>query len=303
MINDTIFVSIASYKDPELEFTLDGVFSKAQCPERVFVGVCQQHDPSQFIEINHPNVKSINFSYIDSKGACWARWHAHQFYNGEKYFLQLDSHIDLIDSWDTVIIDQIKMAEELGSKKCLMSIYPSAYDIMPDGTRERKAAHAIATGVHKDTDWPIGSGRKIISGKYPVSSPFINAGLMFGHGSFYVDCPYDPEVYFVGEEILNTLKAYTHGYDLYAPSQHIGWHLYKKWSDSEEQKKRWVVHWNQDDDKDRPIKWKILSDNSRERVKRILTGEFPEVFGNERTVSDYEKYIGRSVFLPNGRSL
>jgi len=300
MENDSIFVSIASYKDPELEFTLNGVFAKADHPERVFVGICQQHEPDKFISSTNPNAQFINFNYIDSRGACWARWHAHQFYRGEKYFIQLDSHIDLIDSWDTAIINQIKTVEGFGSKKALISTYPSAYELMEDGTRERKDPNPNSTGMKMDTLWPIGYGKKIIKGEYPVSSPFINAGLMFGHGSFYEECPYDPEIYFSGEEILNTLRAYTHGYDLYTSPIHIGWHLYKKWSDTQEQRKKWIVHWNEEDDKHRSVKWKTLSDHSRNKIEQILSGQIPGGFGNVRTLADYEKYINRPLLVREG---
>lgn len=300
MENYKIFVSIASYKDPELQFTVNNLFEKAQFPDRVFVGICQQDHPSKWINFDNSNIKTANFSVAESRGVCWARWQAHQFYNGENYFIQLDSHIDLTECWDTIVIEQIHMAESFGSKKCLMSVYPPAYEIEADGTRTRKPGNAISTGVQTACEWPIGHGSHIIHSSYPVSSPFINAGLMFGHGSFYIDCPYDPEIYFIGEEILNTLRAYTHGYDLYSPSAHIGWHLYKKWDASPEEKKNWALHWNEEDDRDREIKWLTLCDNSRAKVKKILSGQLPECLGRERTIADYERYIRRPILDPKG---
>ena len=39
MPEDTIFVQIASYRDPELQWTLKDLFEKAKRPENIFVGI------------------------------------------------------------------------------------------------------------------------------------------------------------------------------------------------------------------------------------------------------------------------
>ena len=41
-----IFVSIACYRDPECQHTIRSLFSSAEFPERIFVGVCMQYDRS-----------------------------------------------------------------------------------------------------------------------------------------------------------------------------------------------------------------------------------------------------------------
>src|SRR5262249_10275685 len=52
---ETIFVSIASYRDPECIATVLDLFRKAQYPGRVFVGVYEQNDPEtdQQISLAH----------------------------------------------------------------------------------------------------------------------------------------------------------------------------------------------------------------------------------------------------------
>ena len=37
---DTIFVQIASFRDPELQYTLQDLFKKAKRPENIFIGIC-----------------------------------------------------------------------------------------------------------------------------------------------------------------------------------------------------------------------------------------------------------------------
>src|ERR1700761_9231906 len=42
---ETIFVSVASYRDPECPLTVFDCLEKAKCPLRVVIGVCQQNYP------------------------------------------------------------------------------------------------------------------------------------------------------------------------------------------------------------------------------------------------------------------
>ena len=41
---DTIFVSVASYRDDECPATLEYLFGKADNPHNVYIGICQQND-------------------------------------------------------------------------------------------------------------------------------------------------------------------------------------------------------------------------------------------------------------------
>jgi hypothetical protein len=40
---DTIFISIASYRDNECSATIRDIYAKAKYPERIFCGVCEQN--------------------------------------------------------------------------------------------------------------------------------------------------------------------------------------------------------------------------------------------------------------------
>ena len=79
-----IFVQIASYRDPELQWTVQDLFNKAAKPERIFAGICWQFDPeadNHCFQVPYPRpdqVRVVNFRYQDSKGANWARVQAHK---------------------------------------------------------------------------------------------------------------------------------------------------------------------------------------------------------------------------------
>jgi len=41
-------------------------------------------------------------------------------------------------------------------------------------------------------------------------------------------CPYDPGLYFHGEELSLAVRDFTHGYDLFHPTRDILWHSYSR---------------------------------------------------------------------------
>jgi len=289
-MKEKIFVSIASYRDPELQNTVDCLLARADNPELIVIGICQQDDPAKFLSFPQANIKCVNFNYIDSKGVGWARHHAGLLYDGEEYFMQLDSHIIMIEHWDTVLRQQMEEAKKYTNNKCIFSMYPSGYSLK-DGKREFNSEAALMTQMKfVGNDLPVATGSRLNKTGKISKSPFINAGFMFGHGSFYIDCPYDPDIYFLGEEILNSTKAFTHGYDFFNPSVHMCWHLYKLHNDPNA--RDWIVHWNYKDEERRQIKWTHYQVITKEKLKKIFNGEIPDALGTVRTIQQYEEYMG-----------
>ena len=45
--DETIFVSIASYRDNACKLTLKNLYETAKKPSRVFVGICEQNNENQ----------------------------------------------------------------------------------------------------------------------------------------------------------------------------------------------------------------------------------------------------------------
>ena len=52
------------------------------------------------------------------------------------------------------------------------------------------------------------------------------------------EVPYDPELYFHGEEITLAIRAFTHGYTLFHPPEHVLWHEYTRYY----RQKHWDDH-------------------------------------------------------------
>jgi hypothetical protein len=89
---ETIFVQIASYRDPELLNTIKSMIENAKKPKNLVIGVCRQYHPEDGFdnmdEYRDDNrFRIIDVPYLESKGVCWARHQVQQVYSGETYTL------------------------------------------------------------------------------------------------------------------------------------------------------------------------------------------------------------------------
>jgi hypothetical protein len=117
---------------------------------------------------------------------------------------------------------------------------------------------------------------------------------LFTTGDFCTGVPYDPELYFAGEEPSLTLRAYTHGYDLFHPQQNILWHEYVR----ESKPKHWFDHAviGADESSQKNNKITQLESNDMQRFYSMLESDEQSEFGLGlvRTVHDYERFASLS---------
>ena len=91
-----IFVSIASYCDPVLPFTLRRAAETAEAPGNLHFGVVDQSpvdQPRVRVE-GGARLSQVRIDPVDARGPCWARAIAMGLYDGEEWFVQIDSHTD-----------------------------------------------------------------------------------------------------------------------------------------------------------------------------------------------------------------
>lgn len=297
--NDLIFVSIASYRDPELLPTLRDMFSKAKYPDQLRVGICWQKTPEESIEefLYNSNIKLYECDWKDSKGACWAR-HIIQkhLYTDEEYFLQLDSHHRFLHHWD----DHLKnLYKESNSPKPIIGTYGTTY--WPDKPDEelKNEPYRITLFDTFTDDGDVISRPQLIANHDYLKSNNINlipARLLSGHfifasGRFCRECIYDPNLYFRGEELTLSARAYTHGYDMFHPTYTIIWHEYLR----KEQHKHWNDHIKNNgfdiEAEDRNIR-------SKQRQRCLFGMEISNLdfrhygLGNKRSLHEYELFCG-----------
>jgi len=284
-----IFVSIAAYRDPQLVPTVIDCMKKASHPERLRFGICWQRDeqeaPLPFRE--DPRFRILEVNWRESKGACWARAEIMKLWNEEDWFLQLDSHCRFADGWDQMLLRSVA---ETGSEKPILSTYatpftPGDHEVLTDGPLQIAFHGFTAEGILKLKPLHLPQHQKR---ERPVRARFLAAGFLFASGRFVEEVPYDPELYFLGEESAMTVRAFTHGYDLFHPAETIVWHDYGRAN-----AKR---HWDDHTETNAVRPWSTLEAASSHKVQRLLNGEPVECYGMGavRTVEEYEAYAGLS---------
>src|SRR4051812_35923285 len=134
-MEQSIFVSLASYMDPMLFFTLNEAVSKAARPELLRFGVVDQHIADQRAAIRLlPFASQVRYLHVhpqDTLGVSWARNLAFSLYNYEDYLLQIDSHMCFEPGWDDNLRAQHGQLLERSAKP-IISTYPYRFD-MVDG--------------------------------------------------------------------------------------------------------------------------------------------------------------------------
>lgn len=288
----TIFVSIAAYRDPELLPTIRDLFAKAKYPENIHVGVCWQYDPLREEPFTVPDRKSqvsvINIDFKKARGVCWARHLIQKLYGGEEYYLQTDAHSRFIQNWDVLMVGELQRCP---SPRAILSTYPNHYTL-PDTLVDHGPYKLVFNKFYNKV--PVFHSRFCDQEekKSPSISALASAGFVFCKGSVILEVPYDPYLYFIGEEILHSVRYWTHGYDLYTPSRTLMFHLYGTSVTGKNQ------HWQ-----DYPDWHTNFESRSRARVMHLLGIEaatsddaLAELniygLGNVRSLAEYEAYAG-----------
>jgi hypothetical protein len=289
----TIFISIASYRDPELIPTIKSALENAKKPKNLRFGICWQHDETESLDEfkDDSRFKIIDVPYDKSRGTCWARNMIQDLYNDETYYLQLDSHHRFTKDWDTILIKMLDSLKKKGHKKPLLTAYLPSFDPKNDPISRLQECWSLEFDRYLP-EGPIFIKPHTINNwknlKEPILSRFLSAHFIFTTGQWAKEVKYDPYYYFHGEEPSLAARSYTYGYDLFHPHKIVIWHEYTRSGKT----KQW------DDDKE----WsdKNRTSYSRYRALHGMGGELPDTlmdlekygWGTERTLEDYEKYAG-----------
>ena len=282
---DAIFIQIAAYRDPDLPRTIRSALDQAARPSRLRFGICHQVDAATSTDLDEwRDDRRFSIDSVPStlsRGVGWARNRAQARYDDEPYLLQIDAHMRFAESWDDRYITMLHSVE---SERPILTNYPLGFVAGPDGT-SRLDGDGSPHHVMLDASRAPGSlrqrGALADEGGRPGRHPFVAAGHLFTVGRFCRDVPYDPDIYFVGEEISLALRAYTHGYDLYYPHEHLLWHWYDHGA---------PLHWQDHPDHS------DLHHRSADRVRRLLQGDDAGFgrygLGRRRTAEAFEHLVG-----------
>lgn len=287
---DTIFVSIASYRDKGCMATVRDMFAKARYPDRIFAGICEQNtgDAGEACTSfkNSKNVRTISIPHTEAKGPTYARYLCSTLYRGETYFCQIDSHTKFVKDWDAVAIDELGKCK---SKKAVLSGYPHSdtHDLGERSVPILCESSWNASGIPQ-LKASVKSANEVARSPEPSPIPFTSGGFIFGPGGMLREVPYDPGLpdLFVGEEVLYTARLWTSGYDIYSAKRNIVFHFYVR---------KGAARWHND-----RADWKASQRASESRVRRILGLEEPAIkpgedaygLGRARAIAEYWAYSG-----------
>ena len=260
--DDTIFISIAAFRETLLSQTLKSAFDQAEFPNKVYVGAIVQNcfgtdqepckikdkdvppdpngiqefcsDPTYKQYCDNNQIRVIYLQEKDALGPTVARYYASKLWGGEAFFMQLDSHLLFSSQWDTKYIAELKSTKSF--PKSILSSYPpkesfdnsgehpGAYTATKRGTRLCKCEFVEHHMVRINTS-TRGSGNE----PFPSQIPFIAAGFFFATAKFLMEVPFDPYLpgVFMGEEIHLAMRAWTHGWNIYAPRHNLLAHQYR----------------------------------------------------------------------------
>jgi hypothetical protein len=136
---DTIFLSVASYRDENCGATVESAFKSAETPELLTVGVVEQNchtgcligtgwaetrrivpsppdvdcvtkyckSPAGRVHCTSGRVKLLRLNESESYGPLFARFVAAKQWTGQEFFVQVDSHTDFKKGWDRSVKDQL----------------------------------------------------------------------------------------------------------------------------------------------------------------------------------------------------
>uniref|UniRef100_A0A7S2SA14 Uncharacterized protein n=1 Tax=Eucampia antarctica TaxID=49252 RepID=A0A7S2SA14_9STRA len=273
--DDSIFMSIAAYREHLLDQTLRYAFDNAANPDKLFIGAVVQNcfglgggdlpcrtgvevvgtnaagKPRTQVSDAPPDVNGIQtfcenpvykkycdanqlrVLYVDENealGPAMARYFASKLWGGETFFVQVDSHLEFAKDWDTKYVEEVKATKNY--PKSVLSAYPPGFGgkIGLDTLGSKLCTCEFSTSGIESQIIRINSGSRYH--KYddrPKQIAFMAAGFFFARSEFLVDVPFDPYLpwCFMGEEITLTMRAWTSGWNIYAPRLNLIAHQYR----------------------------------------------------------------------------
>ncbi len=253
----TIYVGIASYRDFRCVQTLENLFERAKYPQRLFVGIVDQIDssgediPCQLDcttvgiseEICKHQIRYYKLEASLSMGPTLARHLTQRMYKGEYFVLQTDAHMEFLKDWDFHIVKQWQSTQ---NEMAILTTYVSNADEdhidKMTGEAKAKIRPFMCDSIYDEDYYDDDRNNKghmkhdqepeeeaLIHGT-PMLEPFWAAGFSFARGHFIIQVPYDyylPMI-FQGEEPSIGIRAFTYGYDFYAPEYSVIFHYYNE---------------------------------------------------------------------------
>lgn len=297
----SIFVSIASYRDQFLPFTIQAALSQAAHPERLTFGICWQADENENLDewLDDPRFRIRKYPYQSSLGYGWSRTEIQKLYAGEQYHLLIDSHSWFAKGWDDNLIRQLE--SKPGKKPMLTTSSPpfqvddEGEVVIPWAGTEWDGVPLMRCNLVPPVGWidiQMSTERK---SEQHQKTALVCCNFVFTHGQWIREVPEDPAMINAAHESALSARTYTHGYDIYLPDEIQVWHLDYDCYPGGNRHKVWEAksdQWQQD-----------RTNNMIQRLYALLFGRGdPKMLGRytlgtERSLEDWANEAGLKLVI------
>jgi len=279
----SIFVQIASYNDDELIKTVNSCLLKASKNNKIKIGIHECYIDKK-TKINNKDVKIKYSKAPKNLGVGMGRYLSNQFYDGEDYYLQVDSHTRFIQDWDEIIINNLEQHYLVGNE-CILTGYPPSFSYQNDQeVMDLNSDSSLIKFKKNDQDY-FNNTRIVHQESKPIDESYcsesVSGGFIFGKG-LISNIVQNPAIFYYGEEILRAASFYTNGYNLMAPKKPIVFHLY---GSNSNRIPCWISYAEESNK---------LQDLSATAIKLILSENRVGLreLGSKRTIESYGRYVG-----------
>lgn len=269
--------------DLELTDTIYSLLSKSKNPQNLFISVFSQDQDNahpdleklfELFKVGGFNYEKINFK--DAKGVGFARHRSQKFLtNKYDFYLQVDSHTQFISDWDEKVVLDYMLLEQYWQGKIILTAYPGTYEYTKTGNVKVTEIEIPSCLRVQECPFPYKYEPKYITyngGEFGQFHGYFCAGFAFGRSQYFIETPYDENLYFNGEEQTLSIRFYCNDVKLIAPNKNYAFHHYSGTRRSR--------HW------EKTPNWSIYDQLSITRLEQFFNNEPLDGFG----ITDQEKY-------------
>jgi hypothetical protein len=246
-----IFVSVVSFRDPLLKYTVKSLLDERSGENEITIGVFEQTcledslitvDPEL---ANHTNVKykRIDPEYAD--GVVWARKINAAHIEDEDFMYQVDSHMLFNKNWDRYLLQDWELGRQK-AKNTRVVLTAACHNFkLEDGEpfklydpNHHKTSRGRYFTFQKSIRRPAAHGEHTDRTEDVEPAIHIFAGNFFAPVRWVEEIGYDARIFFDGEEHYMVLKSFINGWSIFNQREmhcfhFLGTHEYvtKHWID------------------------------------------------------------------------
>jgi len=232
---NSLFIAMPSLPDTELFNTINSAYENSLNPEELHIGIYFSYSDSKDLKTVKDFISTKkNISLIEKKisknksknkdkmGTGVSRCGASSLYEGQDYFFQTDSHMLFDKGWDRILIDLHEEAKYFAkNEKVVLTGYPGPHIYEKDGIFKSKKprypkflrnfmfAEVVPGWVDEEM---VGRSEKFLPA-IKTSGSFI-----FGDKNFANSTGLESYIYFLDEELIQTMNLIWEGFSLVFPN-------------------------------------------------------------------------------------